>query len=328
MLDLNASYEAIRGTVGVYQRGDAVLRVTGPQRLEYVQCLLAKSVEFVNIDTCVDSVLLDDRAQPVGLAVALIGPDQIDLVVEATPAWFERASDLRPSYEVAVDGSDGLAVQIEGPLSWRVAAELVTDRDISDVLLHECLAAELDGQTVRLARTGATAEYGYLVIASGPAALEGLAARAAAHGGGPIDPAVLRRVRAEINFPVLPEQLRGVSLFECGLPWLATVDRTDPYVGSAALAPEPPVRRTVAAIFPAADCPPAGCPVLVDGSEVGRLTVWTPRANQADGLGLLLLDDPFGVPGLSVEVAGVAGHTVSRPVIAPLSWSQGIGAGA
>ncbi|MDR1213414.1 MAG: hypothetical protein LBK54_04910 [Propionibacteriaceae bacterium] len=328
MLDLNASYEAIRGTAGVYRRGDAVLKVTGPQRLEYVQFLLAKSVEFVNIDTCVDSVLLDDRAHPVGLAVALIGADQIDLVVEAGQAWFDQAGDLRRSYDVAVDESGALAVQVEGPSSWKVAAELVTDRDISDVLLSECLDAELDGQTVRLARTGATAEYGYLVIAESPVALERLAQGATAIGGGLIDPAVLRRVRAEVNFPVLPDQLQGVSLFECGLPWLATITREDPFLGSAALEMAPPARRTVAAIFPAADCPAAGSPVLVDGSEVGLLTVWTPRANQSDGLGLLLLDDPFGVPGLTVEAAGVSGHTVSRPVIAPLSWSQGIGAGA
>jgi len=325
MLDMKASYTTIRNTVGVYQRGNKVLTITGSQRLEYTQFLLAKSIEFARIDTCIDSILLDADAHPVGTAVAMIREDTIELVVEAPPTWFDHAVEIQQRYDIQVDYSTAIAIQVEGPHSWKVAATLVADREISDILLNECVDAELNGEAIYLARAGTTAEYGYLIISSSRTTLDNLVECAESLGGGLIDPTVLNRIHAETNYPIIPEQFQGTSIFECGLPWMASVTRTDAFLGSEKLELKPPSRRTVAAIFSGHDCPPMGTAVFVDGDSVGTLLVSTDRAGQEDGLGLLLMDDPYGVPGVGVEIAGTLGVTVSRPVVAPLSWSIGIG---
>jgi len=325
MLDIAMSYAAIRNTAGVYARGESVLSISGPDRHSFVQFLLARSIEFAATNTCVDSILLNDVGRPVGVATAVIGEERIDLVVDAPQEWFDLAARIQEKYDIVVDSSTFHAFEIEGPLAWKAVTPLVMDRDISDVLLHECLEIELDGVDVRMARAGTTAEYGYLLLASSASTAETLQALAQSVGGDLITPEVLSRIHVEINFPVLPEQLKDVSLFECGLPWMATLTRTDIFLGMEKLVIAPPSIRTVAVSFPGHDCPRVGAAVLVDGENVGVISVSTPRAGLPDGLGLCLLQDPFGVPGVSVDVEGIEGLTLSRPVIDPLSWSQEIG---
>jgi len=324
MFDIQDSYRAIRRTAGVYQRGNAVLTVTGPQRRDYVQFLLARSVEFAGVNSCVDSLLLDEQANPVGAAVAVVAAEFIDVVVDAPQSWLDHAISLKSDYDVEVDTTGKLAVQVEGPQAWKVAGPFVPDRHISDVLLNEALDTEVNGELARLGRTGTTAEYGYLFISSSASLLSHLAAQAETVGGGQIDKAILDRVHVEINYPVMPDQLRGLTVFECGVPWLATVGREDAYIGSDAIVIAPPHRRTVAAIFADNDCPAVGSAVSVDGEAVGTVTVSIPRLGNQDGLGLLVMDDPMAVPGIAVEAGGVSGMTVSRPVIAPESWSEGM----
>lgn len=323
MFNMEDSYKAIRQTAGVYQRGNAVLTVTGSQQRDYVQFLLARSVEFASANSSIDSLLLDKTANPVGTAIAILGTDAIDIVVDAPQTWLDYAEDLKSSYDVQVE-TGKLAVQVEGPQAWKVAGLSVADRHISDVLLNEALDIEMDGAAVKLARAGTTAEYGYLFVSSAQSVLDTLAKQAEQFGGGLIDPAVLDRIHVEINYPVLPDQVHGLTIFECGVPWLVTVGRQDAYIGSDALEIAPPRRRTVAAVFAENDCPPVGSLVNVDGETVGSVTVSIAKLGNRDGLGLLLLDDPMGVPGITVEVGGVSGVTVSRPVIAPESWAEGM----
>ena len=325
MLNQVSSYSAIRQLVGVYRRGDTVMCVRGSQRQAYVLWLLAKSVEFVGIDACADSVLLGAEGEVVGVAVAVLREDCIYLVVEATPAWHEAAAGAAERFDVTVETMAVGAVQVEGPLSWVVVQDVLKEDGIEDILLGECVDASFAGQPVCLARVGTTAEYGYLVVSDAVDVFDALVARAGAVGGGEIDPTVLTRLRVETNYPALPFQAVGCSLFESGMAWLATPTRTDEYAGVGGLDFSAPTRRTVAAYFAGADCPAVGTPVTDDGAVVGHVLVSTPRAGQPDGLGLLLLDDPYGVPGLALEAAGTKAATVSRPTLTPKSWSQLIG---
>lgn len=325
MLDQESSYLAIRRSAGVYRRGDAVLCVKGAQRQAYVLWLLAKSIQFVGIDACADSVLLDADGHVVGVAVAILREDRIYVLVEASPAWHQAAGDAAKNFDVSVETMANSAVQVEGPLSWAVVQDALVENSIEDVLLGECVDAAFDGQSACLARVGTSAEYGYLVVSDAVDVFDHLVARAQAVGGGEIDPTVLPRVRVEANYPAMPHQTVDCSLFESGLAWLATVTRADAYAGSGRLDFSAPTRRTVAAYFAGSDCPEVGTPVTDDGVVVGHVLVSTPRVGQPDGLGLLLLDDPFGVPGLELEAGGATASTVSRPTLTPRSWSQQIG---
>ncbi|MCL2482238.1 MAG: hypothetical protein FWF43_02240 [Propionibacteriaceae bacterium] len=325
MLDVSSSHSAVRQSAGVFFRGDTISCVRGTQRLEYVSHLLSKSVEFSGIDTCVDSLLLNNDGIILGLAVAILREDRIYLVTEAEQAWHDLAADAQDDFDITVESLPHRAVQVEGPLAWAVVQTLMGDHNIQDVLLNECIDATMDDEPVCLARVGTTAEYGYLVFSDTIDVLPTLAKRAKAEGGGEVDPDVVDRLRLEASFPVLPSQGADCTVFEAGLGWLVTLTDEAHYVGRAALSDEAPTRRTVVARFPGCDCPPVGTPVLADGAEVGHVLVSTHRAGQDDGLALLLMDDPFGVPGLEFEIGGITAETISRPTLTPESWIQQIG---
>ena len=325
MLNQVSSYSAVRNSVGVYRRGDTVMCVRGAQRQAYVLWLLAKSIEFVGIDACADSVLLEADGKVVGVAVAILREDCIYLVVEASAQWREVAAGAAERFDVTVETIADNAVQVEGPLAWMAVQDVLSVDGIEDILLGECVDASFDGQSVCLARVGTSAEYGYLVVSDSVDVFDDLVAQAETVGGGEIDPTVLVRLRVETNYPALPFQAADCSLFESGLAWLATVTRTDEYLGSGGLELVAPTRRTVAAYFAGSDCPAVGTSVTDNGTVVGHVLVSTPRVGQPDGLGLLLLDDPFGVPGLELEAGGATASTVSRPTLTPRSWSQQIG---
>lgn len=323
MLDLSTSYDALRTTAGTYRRGTAIARIEGVDRARLATRLLAKSIEFAPVDSCVDSLLLDDEGAPLGLALALLRDDVIVLVVDADEAWFALAERVAADFDAEVVRDERIAVAVEGPRAWQVVEPLVTDRGIADVLLGEVLDAELDGAAVLLARTGTTAEFGYLVVGAEPIAAA-LAAAAADVDGGEIDPAVLDRVRVETNYPVLPAQLDGANLLEAGLGWFATLGREDEFVGAAVAETPAPERRTVAAELDG-DCPAVGAEVRDGDRVIGRVLVATERAGRDAGLALLLLDDPYGVPGLELDVDGVAARTLARPTVSPASWDAQIG---
>lgn len=321
--DLAAGYDALRSTAGVYRRGTAVVRIDGVDRSRLATRLLAKSIEFAPVDSCVDSLLLDEQGAPLGIAVALLRDEAIVLVVEADDAWHELAERTAAGLDAQLVRDERVCVAVEGPRSWEVVEPLVTDRGIADVLLGEVLVGELDGAEVLLARTGTTAEFGYLVIGDESIA-DRLAAAAEELGGGAVAPEVLGRVRVETNYPVLPQQLDGANVLEAGLGWFATLGREDEFVGSAITATPAPERRTVAAELDG-DCPAVGAEVRDGERVIGRVLVATERAGRGTGLALLLLDDPYGVPGLELDVDGVAARTLARPTIAPASWDAQIG---
>lgn len=323
MLDIIASYDAIRTAAGVYRRGTEIVRIVGTERMQLATRLLAKSIEFVAVDSCVDSLLLDEDGQTLGLTVALLRNDEILLVVEGDVAWFDLAERISADFDATVTRDKRIAIAIEGPKAWQIAAPLVIDREIADVLLGEVLDGAFEGSPVILARTGTTAEFGYLVIAA-EEALTPLVTATETIDGGEIDPAVLTRVRVETNYTVFPQQFAEVSLLEAGLGWFVTLEREDEFIGAAVIDTEVPTRRVIAAEIEG-DCPEINTEVRDEDKIIGRVLVSTERAGREYGLALLLLDDPYGVPGLEVDIDGHTAFTRARPTIAPSSWDAQIG---
>jgi aminomethyltransferase len=326
MLSIEESYSAIRSTAAVIDRPSrVVVSLAGPTRMEAVRQLLAKSTEFVNANTCVDSLLLSEAGEVIGSATAIIRDEEVLVVVDADQEWFELLTTLAAEHEVTVTlNPDRKALNVEGPLSWQVVEGLTGATPVEDVLLRECVTGTLDGREVLVARSGSTAEFGYLVVADAdPTAT--LTAAAQGLGGGLVDLRVLTRVHVETNSPVLPDQVEGCTLLEAGLGWLASLDRDDSFIGDIVTSLSAPQRRLVAAYLDG-DCPEAGTPVRDGDTVVGRVQVAAPTAGQAEGLALLLLDNPYGVPGLELSVGDRTARTVSRPTIAPVSWSSVIGA--
>jgi len=330
VLSAEKSYGYLRNTAGVYARPCVVVAVRGRDRADFVSFLLGKRTEFAQPGTAVESVILDTGGDVVGMAIAVVDEDETVVLVEMDSAPVEHVHGVAESLgldEVEVVPQDSSVVACEGPLSWAVAA-LAISEPIGDVLLNEWREGEIAGTPCRLVRLGTTAEYGYLVVVPGDArdaVVEALCEAAAGHGGGPVSDDALERARVEVNYPVLPGQAAGLSAFEAGLQWYVTLDRDDDYVGKDALVFDKPARRVVAAIAKGADMPGAGGVVRDGDLDVGRVQVSSPRSGQPDGLGLLVLDDPYSAPDSVLTVDGVSVRTVSRPVVEPKSWVRRIG---
>jgi glycine cleavage system aminomethyltransferase T len=332
MLTTDASYAAIRNTAGVYNRGGEVLRLTGADRLQLLSWLLAKQTEFAEPGTVVESLILAESGAVDGSALVVLDEESIIVIAESQTPLLPIAQAAIVEQELdgtAVTEAGDLAavLAVEGPLSWQVA-EGIADEPMSEILLNEWRRGQLDGVDCLVIRIGTTAEYGYLIITSaeaGSAVMDELVARAVRLGGGSIDKEVLHRAQAEVNHPVLPSQAQGLTIFEAGIQWMATPNREDDYRGKSGIRLEAPARRIVAAVCRDGNFPEAGTLVTDEGTPVGVVQTPTSRAGLDTGFGLLLLDVPYCVPGLTLTAGSQTLSTVSRPAVDPLSWTQQIG---
>jgi aminomethyltransferase len=331
-MDDRAAYEAIRRTAGAYRRATRFAAVTGVQRGDLLSYALAKSTEYAQPDTAVESLALDADGRPVDFVMALFEEDRVILLSEAESGLIDQLPALAEELgldAVAVAELPGwTAVGVEGPKSWAVVADLIED-DVAGLTLNQVRPSVLpDGLgSGGLARVGMTAEYGYLWLgeADGDQVLDLFAGRAAAVGGAVTTPAALRRAAMEVNQPLFPEMYEGLSLREAGAEWVAGAGRDDDFRGRPAEDSGPRSRGLVAVTAEAADLPPVGTAVEAGGQPVGTVFLAADRCGQPDGFGLALLDVPFDVPGLALTAAGAALRTVARPAVDPRSWAEAIG---
>ena len=332
MLTTEESYTAIRSTAATYNRGGEVLRLTGPYRVELLSWLLAKQTEFAEPGTAIESLILAESGAVEGSALVVLDEESIIVIAESQtqllPIAKQAIEDHGFDGTLAAEADDLAAVlAIEGPLSWRVA-DGIADEPMSEILLNEWRRGELDGVECLVIRIGTTAEYGYLVVTSreaGPSVLDKLSERAQEQGGGSINKEVLHRAQAEVNHPVLPSQAAGLTIFEAGIQWMATPNREDDFRGKAGIRLEAPTRKIVAAICKGGDFPEEGALVTDEGTTVGVVQTSTSRAGLSNGFGLLLLEVPYCVPGLTLAAGGRVLSTLSRPAVDPQSWTQQIG---
>lgn len=317
------SYQALRNTAAAYRRGDAILRITGTDRRTLGMRLLARSIEYAAVNTAVDSLLLDDDGSAIGTALAIQRDTDIVMMVDAPRTWIDIVRREARTLDVELNIENQIALAVEGPLSWKAAQAVLEDRPVEDVLLGDAVTCQIGGAEVVVARAGTIAEYGYVMIGD-EGRIRDAVSPVLAELGDEADPQALRRARIESNYPVLPEQVRGADVLEAGIGWCMTLSREDGFIGSRVRDLPDPSRRVVAAYFDGA-CPEEGTSVLDTGERVGVVLVPAADCGQKS-LALLLLDNPYGVPGLELESGTGTCRTVSRPTIAPVSWAQAIGA--
>ncbi|MBH1937199.1 aminomethyltransferase family protein [Streptomyces sp. AV19] len=325
---IDTDYRMLRTTVGVYERTDALLELTGLERAELLSRVLARDTQYVEPLTVSDSLVLTEE----GLPQDIVGHIELD---EAT--WL-LAGDARLADVLRKEAADaGLAeatvtdrtgayeaVAFEGPLAWRMAARL-TDFEVSSLVLGgvcEVQAPTGDAQAL-LARTGTTGEYGYVLLAPAGLGVRAWAEEAAAGlGGGPVGPAALERARLEVRHPWVPGE--GLTAREAGVQWLMTAGREEPFRGGEALVSLPSPRRGT--VLLASEQPlTEGAEVFAGDAKVGTVLFTTAAPEGAGQLAMGLLDQPFAVPGLELAAGAAAVRTVSSPAVVPVSWSRRIG---
>lgn len=326
-MSTSSDYFSLRRSAGVYARGTIIHSIGGAGREALLSHIIARPTEFAQPGSVVDSLILDDDGRVADFVLAVIDEDRTLVVSEHRAGAGEdmRAVALLLGIDdVTVDTLTGWGVvAIEGPRSWEVVRGLASD-DIATLLLNEWQPVRVPGASVALlARTGTTAEYGYVVIAdlSPEALVDTLRAPLAQVGGAVVGPEALLRARIEVNHPVVPDQFDGITVLEAGAGWAAGVGRENPYRGAGHAVP--PQRRLVA--VRSTNALEGGSTVEAGGVPVGRIHLCAAEVEGESSYALALLDVPFDVPGLELSVGGDSIRTVSRPAVQPVSWTESIG---
>lgn len=313
-------YATLRTAVGAHRVTAPLVRLTGDDRLTFLDGFLAKSADYVEPDSVREVLALNADGKPFAILLHFeIGEESWLLPRTAVTA------DELGAYLGRFDASAGVTVEIspegwgatafEGPVAWSVAAGFV-DFDISGLTLHAVTESTLDvpGATAHLARVGTTGEYGYLLLSDAPqAAHEAVLAAVADKGGAEIGEEGLARVQAEAGMGVYGTGFGELGVGEADLAWMIDWSRIGEFHGSGELtAPTGSEARLTALVAPVGSRFAAGTPVTAAGQEVGTVLHQAPAANPEEELVLALLDTPFWVPGLELTAADRAGD--ERPV--------------
>ena len=319
-------YQIIRNATAVHTLGAPLVRLTGDDRLEFLDGFLSKSSDFVDPDTTRECLALEDDGRPFAIMLHL----ELDEVSWLVPRSAVSVGEL-VDYLGTMDVPDGVTVEVapsgwraiafEGAGAWRVAEDFI-DYDISGLVLHSITEITIPGAdrgtSAVMARVSTSGEYGYLVITDAVDIAElTIAERARALGGAVIDDEALARVEAEAGTPHYAFGVRGHDLTEMDLSWLIDWNRIGEFRGSDALtAPTREQRRLVPFTAPAGSRVEPSSPVLADGQRVGEVLYVTPPANPDEELGFAIVEAPFWVPGLELTLDGEDGLTI-RTVTLP-----------
>ena len=321
------NYDYLRLSAGAYCRGNGVIEMSGPGRQQVMSNVMGRPTEYTQAGDVVETIAFGSDGTPIDQCL-LVVEEARTLVVSAHTATLlasmRDAANALSVADVTIAVLDGWhAVAVEGPRSWQAVADL-PDEEIAGVLLNEWRSVHIDvsGHPAVFARTGTTAEYGYLVAARAEeeTLLNWIAAKAETVGGGTCSDDALFRARVEANHPV-EGQFAGLTVREAGAGWMAGVERDDDHRGRAAVAGVP-VRRLVATTSES-DLT-VGQEVLVGNTVVGHVHLVAPRVGLPVSLALTLLDVPFDVPGLVLTCDSGALTTVARPAVDPVSWTESI----
>lgn len=326
-MSTSSEYFSLRRSAGVYARGTTICSISGAGRESLLAHLVARPTEFAQAGTVVDSLVLDEKGRATDFVLVIVDEDRALLLSECgnTAGDEPRAAALALGVDdVTIDDLTGWgAVAVEGPRAWEVVRDLLTE-DIASLLLNEWQSVDVPGASVALlARTGTTAEYGYLVVADllPDALVETLRPSLEGVGGVLVGSEALLRARIEVNHPVVPDQFDGITTLEAGAGWAAGLGRSDSFRGADHAVP--PRRRLVAV----RSTRPLGRGESVDagGLPVGRIHLSAADIDGQTSYALALIDAPFDVPGLELSVGGDPVRTVSRPTVQPVSWTEPIG---
>lgn len=319
-------YRTIRDSVAVHEITAPLVRVTGDERLEFLDSFLSRSSDYVDPETTRECLALADDGTPFAILLH-VELEEVSWLVPRTPVGEEELVDYLGALEIP----EGVAVEVapagwgaiafEGVHAWKLAEGFI-DYDISGLVLHgvtEITVAGADeGTEAVMARVSTTGEYGYLIL-SNAGEIVGLTVteKARALGGDVIGPEALARVEAEAGTPHYSFGVRGHDLTELDLSWLVDWNRLGEFRGSDAL--EPPSRtgrRLVPFTAPAGVRVAESAGLRADGELIGEVLCMTPSANPDEELGFAIVEAPFWVPGIGLTVddeQGTAVRTVTLP---------------
>ncbi|MSS44617.1 aminomethyl transferase family protein [Cutibacterium sp. WCA-380-WT-3A] len=328
-------YQALRTTVGFHIPSAPLVRITGEDRLEFLDSFLSRSCDFVDPDTTRECLALTEDGLPLTIFLHIEREEEswllprTDIDNEALTSYFDGLdTDGDVSVEIAPQGWGAAAV--EGPLSWQIAEQLL-DFDVAGLVLHAVADVVIpgapEGSEAWLARVGTTGEYGYLLVSNSPdIARTTLLGRAEEIGGQAVDADALARVQAEAGMPYYAMGVHHLDVAEADLAWLVDWQRIGEFHGSDNLTvPVRNQRRLTAVAVPAGHRPAVGETITAGGESVGVVVYVAPSTNPDEELLFALVDAPFWASTIPLTVGDQDGVTVTLPRVVAASSLNKLG---
>jgi aminomethyltransferase len=223
----------------------------------------------------------------------------------------------------ATDHLHNLAVQ--GPLSRAILKDLIVTPPsvaaFTDLKWFRFSVGRIGEVPVVVSRTGYTGELGYEIWChprDGLAVWDAIGAAGAAHGLIPMGLAALDMVRIEAGLAFAGHEFCDqTDPFEAGIGFVVPASKTDPFVGSDALARrrEAPQRQLVGLSSDTTEAVGHGDPVHVGRAQVGVVTSAVRSPLLGKTIGLARLDVACAAPEMAVEIGKLDGQQKRIPAI-------------
>jgi len=281
-----AEHRRVREAAGLFDvshMGEGEFR--GAEVVSFLDGVTTNRVTDVKVHQAQYTLLLNRRGGVIDDLILYRLPDRWIAVVNAANIAkdFEWMASRLPKDVDFRNVSDRTALLAwQGPKAASILGPLV-EADLAAVPPFGIVETRFGDTPVVLARTGYTGEDGFEIFVASPDAgkvWDALLEAGRPHGAGPVGLGARDTLRLEKQYRLYGQDMdETVSALEAGLAWVVKLDKGD-FVGRDALLAqkEAGVPRSMVGLRiteTGRHIPRPGCPVLVDGREVGVVTSGT-----------------------------------------------------
>lgn len=329
-----AEYAAIRGNVAIFDFSThGQLKISGDDHVAWTSKLVSRDLEFLNSETATFALCLNEQADVLGIITLYKFDDAI--LIETEPAERELLADWFTQHreegiEIEDVSEQSLLLGLEGPAAFKVVQALL-DYEVSSIAFQGFVEVEYQGETLLLARTGYTGEYGYKLIAPAniaPQLWNELHEQVYKLGGQQCGTEVLSTTMLEVRQPIGGLETEVGSVISAGLGWLIDFSKAEDYIGKEAVLAQCSAslsHRTVGFIVDAQAPIKIGASIILEDQIIGSVLAITYSPTLKAQLGLAYNIEPFTVPDLTWYIQDEQcklsrARSVSSPYIVPRSW--------
>lgn len=308
-------HHAVRRRVGMFDVSHmGRLELRGEDALAFAQRMTCNDVFRLADGQAQYSAFLTPEGTFVDdIVVYRFGPQRIFICVNAATcakdlAWLQQHRQGR--VEVLDRSSEFAQIAVQGPLAEQVVQRL-TQVDLSTIKFYWFVEGRVAGAPTLISRTGYTGEKGFeLYVAAEQAEPLWTALMEAGRPEGiaPAGLAARNTLRLEMRYPLYGNDIdEHHTPLEAGLGWIVKLGTG--FIGEEALrrqAEEGPAIRLCGFELTEPGIVRDGCPVHLDGREVGRVTSggYAPSLEKSIGLVYLPADRTATGTPLTVDIRG------------------------
>ena len=310
-LDIRREHEAIRNSVGFYDFTHQLLKVTGSDAAAFLDMMFVAAIGSAKIGEAKYTTMLNEEGVIIDdVIIFRVGEEEFwisTLYIAELIAWFDaHKGDFNVVYEDVTSITTMYAVQ--GPNSKAVLNGFLKD-SIDDMKYFTIADNAIDDVAVKIARSGYTGELGYEIYVN-PEFKELVVSKLNEHGA----EFNIMEIGTDVIITSLPREkgyvlmsdLEGTNPLEVGFGW--TVNWNSDFIGKSALEAvkaEGAKRKLMGFTVedPSIEIEP-GASVLLDGENIGTVTMFTYGYTVEKSIGFALVDKSHSAVGTVVEIDG------------------------